>query len=161
MNSRNDDFDPGLWRQLVAEQAIQRVINDYGRGIDELDFERVRRCFHPDARIVYGNEPDRSLDEAVIVGEIEDEHDSSDLVEEQLSEYEFKLSGRLEIDYLNEKYKLDIPESEVEEQVKRIAQSAATYEAKKGKDDIQKLTDDYEKKITELLEAKTKEIQET
>ncbi len=34
-------------------------------------------------------------------------------------------------------------------------------EAKKGKDDIQKLTDQYEKKITDLLDAKMKEIQET
>ena len=34
-------------------------------------------------------------------------------------------------------------------------------EAKKGKDDIQKLTDRFEKTITELLDAKTKEIQET
>ena len=33
-------------------------------------------------------------------------------------------------------------------------------QAKKGKEDIQKLTDGYEKKITELLEVKTKEIQE-
>jgi hypothetical protein len=65
MTTGNDEIDPGLWRQLVAEQAIQRVINDYGRGIDERDFERVRSCFHPDARIIYGKEPDRSLDEAV------------------------------------------------------------------------------------------------
>lgn len=34
-------------------------------------------------------------------------------------------------------------------------------EAKKGKDAIQKLTDQYEKKVTELLESKTKEIQES
>lgn len=34
-------------------------------------------------------------------------------------------------------------------------------EAKKGKDDIQKLTDQYEGKITELVETKTREIQET
>ncbi len=34
-------------------------------------------------------------------------------------------------------------------------------EAKKGKESIQKLTNDYEKKVTEILEAKTKEIQET
>ena len=33
-------------------------------------------------------------------------------------------------------------------------------EAKKGKDDIQKLTSDYEKKVGELLETKTREIQE-
>ena len=34
-------------------------------------------------------------------------------------------------------------------------------EAKKAKDDIQKLTDQYEEKITAVLEAKTKEVQET
>ena len=34
-------------------------------------------------------------------------------------------------------------------------------DAKKGKDDIQKLTDQYEKKVSELLEAKTREIQDT
>ena len=34
-------------------------------------------------------------------------------------------------------------------------------DAKKGKDDIQKLTDDYEQKITETLNTKVKEIQET
>jgi CBS domain containing-hemolysin-like protein len=47
-----------------------------------------------------------------IFGEIEDEHDSSDLVEEQSDNNTYLLSGRHEIDYLNEKYKLDIPESE-------------------------------------------------
>jgi CBS domain containing-hemolysin-like protein len=47
-----------------------------------------------------------------IFGEIEDEHDSSDLVDSQLGENHFLLSGRHEIDYLNEKYKLDIPASE-------------------------------------------------
>ena len=33
-------------------------------------------------------------------------------------------------------------------------------EAAKGKDDIQKLTDTYEAKVTEILDAKTKEVQE-
>jgi ribosome recycling factor len=33
-------------------------------------------------------------------------------------------------------------------------------EARKTRDDIQKLTGDYEKKITEILEVKTKEVQE-
>jgi len=47
-----------------------------------------------------------------IFGEIEDEHDSSDLVEKQLDELHYLLSGRLEIDYLNEKYFLSIPSSE-------------------------------------------------
>ncbi|MCZ4693865.1 HlyC/CorC family transporter [Ancylomarina euxinus] len=47
-----------------------------------------------------------------IFGEIEDEHDSIDLVEEQLSETEFIFSGRIEIDYLNDKYRLELPESD-------------------------------------------------
>jgi len=47
-----------------------------------------------------------------IFGEIEDEHDSQDLIEETLSENKYLFSARHEIDYLNEKYKLDFPESE-------------------------------------------------
>ncbi len=47
-----------------------------------------------------------------IFGEIEDEHDTSDLVERILEKNHFLLSGRHEIDYLNEKYFLDIPVSE-------------------------------------------------
>ncbi len=48
-----------------------------------------------------------------IFGEIEDEHDEEEHVEQQLSENEFIFSGRLEIDYLNEKYPdLQLPEGE-------------------------------------------------
>jgi len=47
-----------------------------------------------------------------IVGEIEDEHDTSELTERQLGEGEYIFSARHEIDYLNEKYKLDIPKTD-------------------------------------------------
>jgi len=47
-----------------------------------------------------------------IFGEIEDEHDVIEYDEKQLSENEFLFSGRLEIDYLNEKYNLHLPESD-------------------------------------------------
>ena len=47
-----------------------------------------------------------------IFGEIEDEHDTRDLVEKKLDKGRFLLSGRHEIDYLNEKYFLGIPNSE-------------------------------------------------
>ncbi len=47
-----------------------------------------------------------------IFGEIDDEHDISDLVEKQISDDTFQLSGRFEIDYLNEKYNLDLPVSD-------------------------------------------------
>ncbi|PWL40550.1 hemolysin [Flagellimonas aquimarina] len=47
-----------------------------------------------------------------LFGEIEDEHDSTDLYEEQLSENVFKFSARLEVDYINENYKLELEESD-------------------------------------------------
>ncbi len=47
-----------------------------------------------------------------IFGEIEDEHDTSELIERQLKDNEFIFSGRLEIDYLNEKYKIGLPKTE-------------------------------------------------
>ncbi|CAM3464444.1 hemolysin family protein [Zobellia roscoffensis] len=47
-----------------------------------------------------------------LFGEIEDEHDSTDLIEEQLEDNTYKLSARLEVDYLNEVYKLELPKSE-------------------------------------------------
>lgn len=47
-----------------------------------------------------------------IFGEIEDEHDIPELEEKVISEKEYILAGRLEIDYLNEKYEFDIPKTE-------------------------------------------------
>jgi CBS domain containing-hemolysin-like protein len=47
-----------------------------------------------------------------IFGEMKDEHDSEDLFEKKLSEKDFVFSGRLEIDYINEKYEINIPENE-------------------------------------------------
>ena len=47
-----------------------------------------------------------------LVGEIEDEHDSIELLEEQINDKNYKFSARLEVDYLNEAYKLDLPDSE-------------------------------------------------
>jgi CBS domain containing-hemolysin-like protein len=47
-----------------------------------------------------------------IVGDIEDEHDISDLVEKKINEKEYVLSGRLDIDYLNDEYDLGLPESD-------------------------------------------------
>jgi len=44
-----------------------------------------------------------------IFGEIEDEHDHIDLDEQKISNNEYIFSGRHEIDYLNEKYFLNIP----------------------------------------------------
>ena len=47
-----------------------------------------------------------------LFGEIEDEHDSTDLIEEQITEKSYKLSARLDVDYLNENYKFELPETD-------------------------------------------------
>lgn len=46
-----------------------------------------------------------------LFGEIEDEHDSMDLIEEKINDREFRLSTRLEVDYLNETYDLELQEN--------------------------------------------------
>lgn len=50
-----------------------------------------------------------------LFGEIEDEHDVQELTDERITETEFKFSARLEIDYLNEEYNLNIPKEEAYE----------------------------------------------
>jgi CBS domain containing-hemolysin-like protein len=47
-----------------------------------------------------------------LFGEIEDEHDTVELIEKRVDETSFKFSARLEVDYINETYKLNLPESE-------------------------------------------------
>jgi putative hemolysin len=47
-----------------------------------------------------------------IFGEIEDEHDKEELLEIKVADDVYQFSARIEIDYLNEKYKLNLPESE-------------------------------------------------
>ncbi len=47
-----------------------------------------------------------------IVGEIEDEHDEDELTEIKISNDEYLFSGRCEIDEINEKFRLELPESE-------------------------------------------------
>jgi CBS domain containing-hemolysin-like protein len=49
-----------------------------------------------------------------IFGEIHDEYDSEEFVEKRLSENEYIFSGRLELDYISEKYDLSFPENESE-----------------------------------------------
>lgn len=50
-----------------------------------------------------------------LFGEIEDEHDSQEFLEEKIDASTFKFSSRLEVDYLNETYALEIPKSEAYE----------------------------------------------
>ncbi len=69
-----------------------------------------------------------------IVGDIEDEHDINKFTEKVLNEKEYILSGRLEIDYLNEKYSLNLPEND---EYKTLAGMVFFYNGSiPGKNDI-------------------------
>ena len=47
-----------------------------------------------------------------IFGEIEDEHDKDKIIEKKISDTEYLFAGRIEIDHINEKYNLRIPQGE-------------------------------------------------
>tara|TARA_R110002073_G_scaffold279026_1_gene442810 strand:+ start:39262 stop:40464 length:1203 start_codon:yes stop_codon:yes gene_type:complete len=50
-----------------------------------------------------------------LFGEIEDEHDSSELLEYKINDREFEFSARLEVDYVNETYHLNLPDDDAYE----------------------------------------------
>lgn len=50
-----------------------------------------------------------------LFGNIEDEHDSTALTEDKIGKNHYVLSARLEVDYLNETYKWNLPESDAYE----------------------------------------------
>ena len=47
-----------------------------------------------------------------LFGEIDDEFDNNELIEKKISDNEYEFSARIEVDYLNENYKLNLPISE-------------------------------------------------
>lgn len=47
-----------------------------------------------------------------LVGEIEDEHDTFELIEEKINNHTYVFSARIEVDHINETYKFQLPESE-------------------------------------------------
>ena len=92
------NFVPGT---MSADEALQRftkqrthvavVVDEFGGTAGMLTIEDVVET---------------------IVGDIEDEHDEGEQVEERLSEHEYVFSARLEVEHLIEQYGLNIPRSE-------------------------------------------------
>ncbi|BAO76142.1 hemolysin family protein [Winogradskyella sp. PG-2] len=86
-----------------------------------------------------------------LFGEIEDEHDTIEMIEEQTSESSFKFSARLEVDYINETYKLNLPESENYETLGGLIVNA-TEEIPQENEDVQ--IDNFKFTIAEVSSTK-------
>jgi CBS domain containing-hemolysin-like protein len=71
-----------------------------------------------------------------LFGEIEDEHDTIEMIEEEINKNTYKFSARLEVDYINESYKLNLPKSENYETLGGLIVHI-TEEIPQEKDDVQ------------------------
>lgn len=90
-----------------------------------------------------------------LFGEIEDEHDTIEMIEEQLNENTYKFSARLEVDYINETYKLNLPKSENYETLGGLIVNA-TEGIPQEKDDVQ--IENFKFTITEVSSTKIDEV---
>ncbi len=89
-----------------------------------------------------------------IFGEIHDEYDTEEFVEKQLSENEYIFSGRLEVDYLNEKYGFDLKDDESETLSGYIIAHHETIPQQKERIII----DDYEFDILNVTETRIESV---
>ena len=81
-----------LMKQLMAEKrSLAVVVDEFGGTSGLVSLEDI-------------------MEE--ITGEIEDEHDNTNLVSKELDNGEYILSARLEIEKINEQFDLDLPESD-------------------------------------------------
>jgi putative hemolysin len=86
-----------------------------------------------------------------LFGEIEDEHDTIEMIEEEIKKNTYKFSARLEVDYINETYRLNLPESENYETLGGLIVHV-TEEIPQEKDDVQ--IENYKFTIEEVSSTK-------
>jgi putative hemolysin len=85
-----------------------------------------------------------------LFGEIQDEYDTEEFVEKQLSENEYMFSGRLELDYLEEKYGFDFGEEESE----TLSGYIINYHEKIPQQKERIIIDDYEFDILHVSDTR-------
>ena len=90
-----------------------------------------------------------------LFGEIEDEHDTQEFLEKMVSDNEFTFSARLEVDYLNEEYDLNIPKSEAYE---TLGGFIIDYTESIPKENEIVRIENFEIKIIKVSSAKIEEV---
>jgi CBS domain containing-hemolysin-like protein len=85
-----------------------------------------------------------------IFGEIHDEYDSEEFVEKRISENEYIFSGRLELDYLSERYDLPFPDDESE----TLSGYIINYHEKIPSQKERIIVDDYEFDILNVSDTR-------
>lgn len=118
---------------IKENKSIAWVVNEYGGTAGVITLEDI-------------------LEE--IFGEIDDEYDKDEYIENQLSKYEFILSGRLEIDHLNDEYKFNIPEGDYDTLSGFIT---SNYGSIPLKDEIIEI-DNYQFKIIDVSDTKIETV---
>ena len=102
-------------------QSVQSMINTLAFVPETMSGSRMMQLFMQERRSIaivvdeYGGTSGLlTLEDIIeeIFGDIEDEHDKDNLVERKISENEYLFSARLEIEYINETFKLKLPESD-------------------------------------------------
>ncbi len=99
-------------------EAVTRDINAYPESMAANELLNIFIRDHKSVAVVVdefgGTSGIVTMEDIIeeIFGEIHDEYDREEVTETQVSASEFIFSSRLEIDYLNEKYKLNIPVSD-------------------------------------------------
>ena len=93
-----------------------------------------------------------------IFGEIDDEHDQEEFIHKELKENVFLFSGRLEIDFINEKYRLKLPVKEDYETLSGMIVSFAETIPKRR--EIFKI-ENYELLVLEVDDTKISKVQLT
>ena len=90
-----------------------------------------------------------------IVGEIVDEHDVEELTDEQLSENSFRFFGKIDIEMVNKKYNLQLPESDEYETIAGLL--LHHFEEIPKKDDVIEL-EEYQFNIINVNETTIQEV---
>ena len=90
-----------------------------------------------------------------LFGDIEDEHDSIELLENKINDREFELSARLEVDYINETYNLNLPEDDAYETLGGLIVNSTETIPQQG--EVIEI-DKYQFTITEVSSSKISKV---